>query len=281
MLVIDTAKIAQRLQGVMDANAAQTFAEVLADLLQQVYANLLREELAELRRHFDAQLEEQRRHFDAQLEEQRRHFDAQLAEQRRYTDEQFTLLREELAEQRRHFDAQLAEQRRYTDEQFTLLREELNELRRHTDAQFEQLRQQLGGLSITVGYALEDLAYYYLPDLLKRDYGIEVTEGLIRTFVQDQKGHPLEVNIWGEAQRDGQTLQIIGEAKSQLSKRAIDHFIRARLERLRKLYPNLFPVMVAFMVSEPDVFEYAQQKGIALYMSYQFHPRGHPLLPST
>ncbi|MCS7065618.1 MAG: hypothetical protein NZL85_05015, partial [Fimbriimonadales bacterium] len=238
---------------------------------------LLRAELAEQRRHFDEQLAEQRRYTDEQFEllraelaEQRRHFDEQLAEQRRYTDEQFELLR-----------AELAEQRRRSDEQFELLRAELAEQRRHTDAQFEQLRQQLGGLSMTVGYALEDLAYYYLPELLQRDYGIEIVEGLTRTFVQDQKGYYVEVNIWGEARQDGRTLQIIGEAKSQLSKRTIDQFIKARVERLGKLYPNLFPVMVAFMVSEPDVFEYARQKGVTIYLSYQFQPRGHPLLPST
>jgi hypothetical protein len=40
--------------------------------------------------------------------------------------------------------------------------------------------KQLGGLSMTVGYQLEDRAYRFLPGLLRRDYEIELEEPLRR-----------------------------------------------------------------------------------------------------
>ncbi len=273
MLIIDTGKIAKRLQSVMDAHAAEVLAEVFAETIQHAFEQDITRRLDAIQRELAEQRTQTDQRFAVVLEE--------LRLQRQHTEEQISLVRGEVAELRRHTDAQLEALRQQTEAQIQAVREEIAELRRHTDAQFRDLREQLGGLGITVGYALEDLAYNYLPDLLRQDYGIELTEGLIRTFVRDAQGNYLEVNIWGAARRNGQTLQIVGEAKSQLSKRAIDNFLRARVQRLSRVYPNLFPVMVAYMISEPDVFEYAQQKGVALYMSYQFQPRRHPFLPST
>ena len=50
-----------------------------------------------------------------------------------------------------------------------------------------ETRRQLGGLSMTVGYTLENAAYRALPALLKADYGIEVQGQLIRTYLKGEE----------------------------------------------------------------------------------------------
>ncbi|MCS6831226.1 MAG: chordopoxvirus fusion protein, partial [bacterium] len=61
-----------------------------------------------------------------------------------------------------------------------------------------------------------------------------------------------------------------GESKVQLSANDIDRFLRRKLKRLQGAYPNLFPVIVTHMITSPDVSDYAQRKGVAVYFSYDF-----------
>ena len=134
----------------------------------------------------------------------------------------------------------------------------------------EETRKQLGGLSMTVGYRLEDLAYRGLPALLERDFGIRIDGRLTRGYMADATGKALEVNIIGTAQRNGDQLTILGESKAQLSKNDVDRFVRRRLVPLRERFAEILPILVTYMISEPDVEEYAKKQGIALYYSYDF-----------
>jgi len=166
---------------------------------------------------------------------------------------------------------ELAEAQRRTE----LKVEELAEAQRRTEKELRELvgehrktRTQLGGLSMTVGYTLEDKAFKVLPELLKKDYGVIVKERLKRRFILDPKGNPVEANIVGEAQRDGEKVVIVGEGKSQLSKNDVNDFMRRKLKRLEGVFEKIFPVLITYMISEPDVEEYVKGKGIALYYSY-------------
>ena len=134
----------------------------------------------------------------------------------------------------------------------------------------DETRKQLGGLSHTVGYILENEAYRALPALLKAEHGIEVEDRLIRTYLTTDRGYPVEVNIFGRGRRNGREVVILGESKSQLSAKHINHFIQGRLTRLEPLFEDVFAVLVTHMISSPDVAAYAQERGIALYYSYQF-----------
>ena len=134
----------------------------------------------------------------------------------------------------------------------------------------KETRRQLGGLAETVGYGLENQAYKALPALLERDFGITVTGRLKRGWVPDNYGNMLEVNIIGEGVRDGKKVTLVGECKSQLSKRKVENFIRKRLDRLDEVFDDIFPLIVTHMTSEPDVEEYVRERGIALYYSYDF-----------
>ncbi|NPV29182.1 MAG: hypothetical protein HPY58_05870 [Firmicutes bacterium] len=143
---------------------------------------------------------------------------------------------------------------------------ELAEAQKRTEEELRKLigehaetRRQLGGLATTVGYRLEDEAFKALPALLERDHGLVVKGRLTRKFVRDNRGEDIEVNIVGQAERNGRTCTIVGESKSQLSKKDVDAFIRKKLRRLEGVFDDVFPVLVTYMISQPDVEEYAPQ----------------------
>jgi DNA repair ATPase RecN len=169
---------------------------------------------------------------------------------------------EELAEAQKRTEIrveELAEAQKRTEHELKLLTEE-----------HRKTRKEVGGLSLTAGYRLEDEAYKALPALLKKDYGIVIKGKLKRGYVKDNKGMDIEVNIIGECERDGKRQTIIGEGKSQLSKNDIDRFINNRVKRFEGIFDDIFPVIVTYMISTPDVEEYAKQKGVVIYYSYDF-----------
>jgi len=158
----------------------------------------------------------------------------------------------------------IAETQKRTEELLLRLSENQRDMRK----ELKETRKQVGGLSMTVGYGLEDRAYKAMPGLLQRDFGIEVTSRLTRKFVRDNKGSDIEINIVGDGLRKNQKILIAGESKSQLSKNDIDRFIKKKLNRLEGIFPDIFPVLITFMIAQPDVEDYAKEKGIALYYSY-------------
>lgn len=156
---------------------------------------------------------------------------------------------------------------------------ELAEAQKKTEQELRKLvkehsktREQLGGLSNTVGYILENEAFKALPALLKEEFGLEIKGRPLRKFVRDNHGQQIEVNIVGEASKDGERFIIIGESKSQLSKNKILEFLRKKVKRLEGVFEGqLFPVLVTHMITAPDVEDYALQKGIKrVYYSYEF-----------
>jgi len=153
--------------------------------------------------------------------------------------------------------------------------EELAQAQARTEGVLQRLtqehretRRQLGGIAMTIGYTLENAAFKALPDLLQRHFGLVIRGRLTRRYVSDNSGAPIEVNIFGEATQDGAELVIVGESKSQLSKNDIDSFVRRKVRRLEGVFRGLFPLLITHMTTAPEVESYAQQKGIALFYSY-------------
>jgi len=151
---------------------------------------------------------------------------------------------------------------------------ELAQAQKRTEERLEELigehkktREQLGGLSHTVGYFLEDRSYRFLPPLLKRDHGLEVTEKLKRDYVT-VKGRDIEVNIIGKARKGEREVWVLGECKTQLKKAHVDGLLRMVDKLEGALSGRKFPVLVTYQAS-PPVREYAGQRGVALYFSYE------------
>ena len=156
--------------------------------------------------------------------------------------------------------------------------EELAEAQKRTEhallqlsKRVDQTNQHVGGLNMTVGYSLENEAYRCLPDLMRRDWQIEVTEPLRRDWLPTAAGKMVEVNIVGQGQREGETLLILGESKLQLSRKYVDAFLHTRFRKIATGGLTAFPVIITHMEAEPGVVAYARARGVAVYLSYQFH----------
>ncbi len=168
---------------------------------------------------------------------------------------------------------ELAQAQKKTEEELRSLSEEVRSLSeevRSLTRSHKDLAEQVGGLSHTVGYTLENEAYKALPKLLEREFGLSVKDRLKREYVVDKKGNYIEINIVGEASKNGGRVTIIGEGKAQLSKNRVDEFIKKKLKRVEGVFGKIFPVLVTHMISSPDVPEYAKKRGITIYYSYDF-----------
>ncbi|MEW6276691.1 MAG: hypothetical protein AB1556_16485 [Bacillota bacterium] len=127
-------------------------------------------------------------------------------------------------------------------------------------------RDQLGGLSKSMGYALENEAFRFLPVYLK-NYGIEITEKFIRTEIDDE-----EINLFARGKKNGQEVIIIGESDLRLTK--VWKKIK-QLERKGAVAQKKFPAAEIIKVlvthyAKPAAAEKLKEKGIILVHSYEW-----------
>jgi len=185
---------------------------------------------------------------------------------------------EELAEAQKRTEQrieELAEAQKRTEERL----EKLAAAQERTEKELQKLvgehaktREHVGGLLATVGYILENEAMRALPGLLLEEFGLRVKDRLVRKFLVDVSGNPMEVNIVGEAMADGKEFLVVGESNSQLSKGKVKEFLDKKLKRLAKPFGlEFFPILVTHMITAPDVADYALERGIRrIYYSYEF-----------
>ncbi len=285
--MINTLHIYEELSQALDPKAAQKLASVLGSLYEDLQQTVTKAEFTELRQ-VVLELAQAQKRTEQRVEElaeaQKRTEQRveELSEVQKRTEErleQLTRRVDALAEAQQRTETRLAELALRVDQLAVAQKrteEALTQLALRVDHLAERLddtNKQLGGLTATVGYTLENQAYRALPPLLERDHGLVLREPLRRGWLRDAEGRPIEVNILGQGSRGAQSLWIIGESKVQLSARDVDRFLQRRVETLRPVLGEIFPVVVAHMVTGPDVEAYARDRGVAVYLSYQF-PNG-------
>ena len=233
-VLVDREVLLVEMQQVFDARTAGVMLHVLDRVAAQVrQAGVMREDFRELKQ-----------------------IVADLAEAQRRTTEE---IKELVAAQVRTEERvdQLAEAQRQTSEAVSEL----------TSA-IDRLRKQVGGLSETVGGDIEDIAYIVLHDVLKREFGWQVS--VLEREWQTWDGEPEEVNVFGQATdpaRPGQVIWIVGEAKHNLTRKEVDRFAR-QVERARRhLVGEIFPVCFCYR-ARPEVQQRVRDAGIRLVFSY-------------
>ena len=158
---------------------------------------------------------------------------------------------------------------------------ELAVAQQRTEAEVEKLtssvgdiRSEIGGMSRSMSYALENEAYRALPAFLLENHGIEVTERLIRTSVNGE-----EINFLGRAARDGRPVLIVGESKQRLderrsSKREEDRIfsqLEAKAEVVRAAYPDEEITMLLIThYARPEFLRAAAARGIVVVQSFEW-----------
>jgi chromosome segregation ATPase len=182
---------------------------------------------------------------------------AELAEAQKRTDQKVA----ELAEAQKRTDqklAELAEAQRRTEEEVRTLAQEL-----------KRTRQDLGGLSLSFSYALENEAYRMLPQVLKK-YGLELEAKLIRKEVAGE-----EINFFATAKKNGKTVYIVGETKLRLddTKKRDDVFkqLEKKISAVKKVYGDvqIFPLIVTHFAKE-SMLKKAKERGIIVVQSYEW-----------
>jgi outer membrane murein-binding lipoprotein Lpp len=132
----------------------------------------------------------------------------------------------------------------------------------------QDMRQEIGGMSHAIGYGLEDQSYLTLPPILQRDHAITLKGRLKRGFLETGRNKYIEINIWGQGEREGKSIEIIGEAKTQLKKRDVDKFLQTIQAIQPHIDHSIHPICITYQTS-PAVIHYAKEKGITLYFTYE------------
>lgn len=109
-------------------------------------------------------------------------------------------------------------------EELAQAQRDLAQAQGRTEREVRQLAQELGGLSRSVSYALENEAYRQLPAYLATHHGINLTERMVRTDIGGE-----EINLFALGERNDAPIVIVGETKLQLDRR---RGTRDALERL-------------------------------------------------
>ena len=188
----------------------------------------------------------------------------EYCEFRKATDLRFAALTAALEETQRSLK-ELTESHRQTQQELRQLTKQVQALVRD----HRQTREMLANLSDTVGYGLEDRAISRLPKVLQRHFGLEVQGALERKWVEYPDGGADELNIFGTAVQNGQTVTVVGEAKARLG---LEHLtqLEKRLQRLEKygfVGANRFVFVVSYTV-DPKVARAAAKKNIVVIPSY-------------
>ena len=155
---------------------------------------------------------------------------------------------------------------------------ELAEAQKRTEIEIKTLVKvvdktstDLGGLSRSVSYTLENEAYRALPGYLK-NFGVELTEKFIRTIIDDE-----EINILGLGRKNGQEIIIVGEAELKLT-RCVGVYCNTPLRKferkvntVKKKYPTkeIFKIFVTHF-ARPEIIKKAREKGITIVQSFEW-----------
>jgi multidrug efflux pump subunit AcrA (membrane-fusion protein) len=142
--------------------------------------------------------------------------------------------------------------------------EQLAAAQARTELAVQALAQQVGRLADTIGFTLEDLAREVTPAYLAQHYNIHVPQ-LDRHFivVGDQE---LEFDIYGNGQRNGERVTVVGEVHSRIYGRDVEDAVRRTARLAREL--SGIPVTVLFgFVIHPSAREAAQRLGAIVISS--------------
>jgi hypothetical protein len=168
---------------------------------------------------------------------------------------------EELAEAQKRTEArveELAEAQKRTEVEIKKLTEGLNDL-----------RVQVGGLAMAVGYGIEDKYMPFMKKFALNQYGAIILK-VERKNIMYPNGAYDEVNLYLEGEIDGHKVYIIGESKAQPGKKDIDKF-SLMLKRLAGYFnADVKGFMLGYNYA-PNVEEYLVKKypNIDFYKTYQ------------
>ncbi|MCL0034732.1 hypothetical protein M1N21_02305 [Dehalococcoidia bacterium] len=144
---------------------------------------------------------------------------------------------------------------------------ELAQAQARTEKAVANLAHQVGRMSDTLGYGLEDLGEWVLPAYFERAYGITGVERCIRRFIKvDRK--EVEVNLYAEGKRNGEAVVLLGESKSRIGRTEVKKFVAHLRVLERVLDKPAFRFLFGFW-AHPSAERLARENNIEVISSYQ------------
>jgi len=167
--------------------------------------------------------------------------------------------------------AKLAEAQAKTEQKVGRLEESVDKLavaQAKTEQAIKHLSINISGLSDTIGFGLEDIARTVVPGYLERHENIYIEE-LQRGFIEVD-GVEREIDLFGECNRDGEAILIIGEVKSRIYEGEVKKFVSNVINPIRKSEKErrIYPLMFGYVI-HPFAQRLAKAEGVHLVASYQ------------
>ena len=143
--------------------------------------------------------------------------------------------------------------------------ERLTEAQVRTENALQELFKQIGKLSETIGFGLEDIARVVVPGWLYKHEKIEVEEFTRKFIIID--GEEIEINLYGEGRKEGTKIIILGEVRSRIYLNDVEKFSKT-IEKIKKIIEgNTYELMFGYYI-HPLAEEEAKKKKISLIASY-------------
>ncbi|MFZ4656333.1 MAG: hypothetical protein ACOYNY_04950 [Caldilineaceae bacterium] len=136
------------------------------------------------------------------------------------------------------------------------------------------LSQEMGGLSRSMSYSLENEAYRALPAYLREQHGITLRERIVRTDIRGE-----EVNIFALGERNGVPIALVGESKLQLDERRnsrreaerILEQIEDKVEAVRQLHPDREIVrLLVTHYARPAIRQFLEEHNILVVQTFEW-----------
>ena len=172
---------------------------------------------------------------------------------------------------------ELAQAQQRTEERVDDLAKDMQEL---TQVMTEMGRQmgnmcsEIGGMSRSMSYALENDAYRSLPPFLQEHYGIILSERIIRTDIEGE-----EVNFFALGEREGEPICLVGESKLQLDERRrskreaelVINQIERKVDAVRQVHPERTIVrMLVTHYARPAILRLLEEQDIIVVQTFEW-----------
>jgi hypothetical protein len=175
---------------------------------------------------------------------------------------------------------ELAEAQKRTElkvEELTVSQKELVEAQKRTETAITRLTEsvdkmskEIGGMGKSFGYALENEAYRFLPEVLKGKFGIVIKEKIIRAEIGGK-----EINVFCHAIKEGREVLVVGEAKTKLDVRKehpeIFEELEGKVKAVHAEYPQAEIVRVLVThFADNSFLDKAKARGIIVVQSFEW-----------
>ena len=265
--MINTFEIFQNLKETFGEKEATVLTNLLIKMYNDINQTVTKAEFQELRVVVNELAEAQKRTEErveelAQAQKRTEERVEELAQAQKRTEERVEELvqrMEELAQAQKRTEASIKE--------LTRAQRENEKILKNFMVAFDDLKKQVGGLSMVVGYGIEDNLMPLMPQFVQNNYKVKACE-VERKYILYDNGSYDEVNLHIHAKSNGKDVYIIGECKAQPGKKDIDRFNKM-LKRIRNHYKSDIYGFIVGYTYHPEIEEYCKKHSIDIFKTYQ------------